>query len=1017
MSQMEQETMKLPHFNLLKKVSAKICKKNGRELLGTGTIVQLGSDFFVLTAGHCFRDSQGQQILTKDEVLVYIHREKGLEPFDVKDLQLDADLAKDASILKIDNPDNGFDFQQDIILLNDETMEDARACGYIHCYPNGRIFNFEQVGVNQWSCTDKVAESGQQAPKFLKGLSGAGLFVEQGGVLYCLGYIKSTYDELGTLDDVVVYPMTNFNLPVEDCRIGVQSIEELIGQPERAKNCNEDRMVYIQLWNKLYDAIFADEDVSEIVAEIRAQKLQYAVPKTVKQQERLEMLLLRRRTPWQESHKEAFMLSLEDRGLWLSLYGKMPPYAEGIEKLSVGTKLEQRGDTLIGTPSEDYLKLKGTDDETQYERILRAAFSLEFNVMQRLLAAWHPSGFMIARKAWMERMFGEATDSRTALETYIGNRGGKSPDRLFYATTMYNLAFAKWEERKSYKPFWDEGIDGISEVLNSIVGNIDNKKEQVFIYGIHFLPIWGGEDNTSFPESLRVLQTIINTGVTTSFRSTYLISKEDWLKVALHLFPLMPYPIVFYTLMYGDDKISRRIGQEMAYLGDYDFRRKLSELMRRMLRAINDPGTPQCLMFGLYYLSQELYVALPDHEWIDGFNESVLAKFCEPEYLDNLSYRDPLFLHVKEGTSNLRTVEYKVKVACLLAKVFDLNPILISILFADALRIDRKLIEIQELKEVLLNILSRQPLKYTHGIINRLVENNLLDEDFIQIIDSKVNSDALDFGIDAGRALGEISWAVRSLDAIARIKQEALNLDIWNCGVEDNILSDPKAIQLHCYNNEVLKWTADELSIIFDNMEKNLTILLDLQINHHTQRHFDRLHIILLMGMRSFTMSANGYDDAKRENLLGKIERLLVQKRGFAHPYTALTSSDYDVLVEGVWMLSTMIEENGIENYHSCVELLISRILLQQKEALDTCLSMLSGIVIRHKEYMIKHYYGSLIEILKKYSMVDYRQLEVSLPQIHSYMHQLAENINDGYKKNTPIDYWLNGPEVNRFNL
>lgn len=78
---------------------------------------------------------------------------------------------------------------------------------------------------------------------------------------------------------------------------------------------------------------------------------------------------------------------------------------------------------------------------------------------------------------------------------------------------------------------------------------------------------------------------------------------------------------------------------------------------------------------------------------------------------------------------------------------------------------------------------------------------------------------------------------------------------------------------------------------------------------------------------------------------------------------------------------------------------------------------MLTGIVIRHKEYMIKHYYGSLIEILKKYSMIDYRQLEVSLPQIHSYMHQLAENINDGYKKNTPIDYWLNGPEVNRFNL
>ena len=184
-----------------------------------------------------------------------------------------------------------------------------------------------------------------------------------------------------------------------------------------------------------------------------------------------------------------------------------------------------------------------------------------------------------------------------------------------------------------------------------------------------------------------------------------------------------------------------------------------------------------------------------------------------------------------------------------------------------------------------------------------------------------------------------------------------------------------------------------------------------------TQHHFDRLHIILLMGMRDFIKKEGSYDKGKCEDLLSAVERMLEQKRGFAHPYTAISSSDYETVVEGAWMLSTLIEENGIESYHSCVELLISRVLLQQKEALETCLSMLSGIVMKHPDYMAKHFYSQIIEILKKYSEVDYRRLEVALPQIHLYMHKIAENISKVYKKGTPIDYWLNDPEANRFNL
>lgn len=100
------------------------------------------------------------------------------------------------------------------------------------------------------------------------------------------------------------------------------------------------------------------------------------------------------------------------------------------------------------------------------------------------------------------------------------------------------------------------------------------------------------------------------------------------------------------------------------------------------------------------------------------------------------------------------------------------------------------------------------------------------------------------------------------------------------------------------------------------------------------------------------------------------------------------------------------------------IGLLVNRVLLQKKEGLESCMSLLYGIMEEYAEVMVKHFGPQLIEMLKRYSDdFDYQELKVRVPNVYFILRNIARWMEPMYSGERSIEYWMNAPAVNRFNI
>ena len=260
--------------------------------------------------------------------------------------------------------------------------------------------------------------------------------------------------------------------------------------------------------------------------------------------------------------------------------------AEGIKERPLAKKLDIRATTLTKSPYYGEPSLETNDDQSYYEQILRHAFTLDFTSVKKMVSVWNAKGFWKARKALFFSLFEKNDTVLKELNGYLKDTEDDIANEKFIATTIYNVIKNDFYDRKSYEQFTKIGLEGISTILAYIADNIDKRQKKVSAYGIHQRLLIGGEDVVSVPESLRLLRSIIDAGLLTSFKFTNFVSQENWMKVVKHLFTSMPYPILFYTLMYTDEKLLKRVGQEYAYTDDDDVINALPDIQLRMLDAI-----------------------------------------------------------------------------------------------------------------------------------------------------------------------------------------------------------------------------------------------------------------------------------------------------------------------------------------------------------------------------------------------------------------------------------------------
>lgn len=1006
-----------PLIKELKYVSVKIERKvagGENELLGTGTIILDGQTYYVLTAAHCFKDEEEKEVIyAKEDLELLQFYENKISHLEVKHLWVD-ESGDDVALITIGEPNNEFDYENGVKLYANELEDEAKVFGFTKDYPEGRQFKYEMANNGVWSNLNSIKETGEEPWDILRGTSGAGLFLKEDGVLLCMAFVKSTFRRDGKLNDIEMFQVSKIKRTWETALVRDDAEVNRIAM--RVRCMNKLAADYMRLWDDLYLMITDGKDLTPKLQEIRDFRKQYPYPKAVYPQERVINLLFRQKGAWDDGHKQAFLMALEDKGQWIGLYGKMPEKANGVEDIPLSYELNIRADTLVDATHYELPIYYPDEDRRTYEAIIRAAFELDFVKMRELLQAWNPTGIWLVSKSILSNLFEKDEKSQEKLLDFINHTVDVSEDERYIASVAYNLVNNGWDKQLPLKPFKEKGLDSPADMIAYMAEKIGQKKEQVDIYGIHYSTLFGNEDQYAFPESLRVVQYLVKTGLLPSYKFTYLALKEDWLKIAKQMIHIMPYPIVFYTINYPEEKLVKRIGQELVYTDDEYVAKVLPDILVRLLHAIANEATPDRYYNSMLVMTQEMYVAVAEYVWYQAFVDSVMMDFCHRIPLQNVSMSDQIYKNAKTAISYIRDVNYRAEIFIMLLKSLDKNPYLVNRLIDDALLIDKELMIGMGMEEVLCDVIKAQPLAKIYLILYKCCVADTLSDGTRTMIDGKAMDDPMTFGTDQAMALCKLSHVFREKPGLDRIKKGLLDLDIWNCGIQGERYTDASPVLIEEVNEKV-DWSREDWGRILANMRMNLELMVNNKHSEEIARHFNRQYISLLTGMRAFIKQINKrHPDYPMVDIAKDVDLQLEKLRGYNNIIVALTSEDHETVVDGTWMLWNEVSEKGVDACTAYVQLLISRVLLQKKETLETCLNLLTCMTNTYSEDMIRSFGDMLMEVLKKYSVeLDYETLAVRVPFVFSCMKQMATVMAPKYGHEAVINHWLSSDEVNRY--
>ena len=875
------------------------------------------------------------------------------------------------------------------------------------------MFKTAMVSSDTYIIKDGISATGVEFSNVMKGSSGSGIFVGYEDKILCLGYIKSRMTEMDKLDDVKIR-----RIPVEindkfDYPIRFPSIQQdrAHNRPITAQSIIE--MKYIDRWENLNNTLSNNEDAINILDEINKLRNEYPYIRSVIHQERVMDTLFRKNNQWSTCEQRAFIYALQDRGLWPTLFKELPKVGDLNNVPELKNMMLRASTFACGLTDEIYVIDKNTN-EGMYELILREAYKFEFDKMYELLNNWNPSETWSVKKALLINMFGKDEEILKSVKNFIENKNNSASER-FVASLIYNITSQQFPQPYKYTEFWENGIKAPSEIISYIASRIDKTKVQPKIFGTHSTQIWGSADSTSFPESIRFLQFIVNSGLTTKLGIYNIVDLEYWMKAFRHLIHFIPYPTVYYTLQYAEEKTVRWAGQMIAYSDDEFFIELRPNLLNTLLKALRMKHLPKHLHLGLYYLTQELYMSVHEDVWYDEFKQSILDFFVMEIDVKNVSTSDAIYKNLFSAIQCVKNIERRKEIFCKLTTKMKQNIHLIGRLLCNALWVDSKFAAIDEVSKCLWIIINKYPIYQSYNVLYEFNRVNSLTEKQKEMIDKKIAKEQLSFSKSDYIALVYLSHLVLSPQSISKIKQIVLTGDIWNCGITESYYTDPLPFHIEEFNDKVI-WTEEEWEQIRLNMEQNIKLIEKKELIGESSNFYNCMYLDLLSDMRLFMVhlkQTNGYNV---DDMINKVDANIERLSGFGNLMEALSSDDYNKVNVALNLLNIYLKNDSFEKHKSEINLIISKVTLKQSADIDNCIDFIA-FLMQHYPLKMKTNFGDLLLcLLGNYINYDFEKMNFRVPVVNHKLSLIAHCMKPEFGDDLPqIRYWTSDAVVNRF--
>lgn len=709
--------------------------------------------------------------------------------------------------------------------------------------------------------------------------------------------------------------------------------------------------------------------------------------------------------PLTEEKAKLFALAVSDIGQLPSYYNNYHKDDIELNKLPIWIQLKLREETLRGSIN----LLNIVDDFSTYEQIQRYLFHLDFSEAKGLLCKWNATGYWIQSKAMRMAVYPDLkTDAITLLKNTIEEE--TNPSEKLFEVILANFISQQWPRPYSTEEFWKYGIDGQGDFLNSMMSSLRGKEEKPKTRNWIGSSYTFGDGRGDYCKSLRILQFIINSGIFLNLPGTYIFDVAAWYRVFTNLYEHFPYPCFFYSIQYNDKDVLRRIGEDFAY--NEGLQVFNHDILLKSLSAINNIDTPQYLKNGILNITAAMYVAVNEELWFLRFTETVLLEFCE-----NLkSGNNELLSNVKFAVSSLKNPKNIEIVLRKLLEMLHDNEKVVSDIIVNNLMIDKlHVITPNDIDLHFSNYLSPNALNILYTFNRANILSSEINQELIQVV-RKSNVEELPKNRVSLFQLTNLTCDDQ--EAIEKVKQCYLSMDIWHCGVlRDNEFgwTEPKYLILNLLNDRV-SWDDNQFEVIKQNLIKNVSAYDKIHKELHKNPFMKATQVRYLSDILKYI---DGLDINRKSSLASvrdEVAALLADRTLYEDNLDFMMSdqsADVDIAFGNIY---ESVQARGVEYCKDDLDFLIDRAIMKRPIALTNNLRCIKYIMdIKSEDILRAGYTRKLNKILSIYMDSNSWQ-SLDLRFAFNYLHSIAKRLNEENKlSNDCSQFWLNNSFVKKF--
>lgn len=760
---------------------------------------------------------------------------------------------------------------------------------------------------------------------------------------------------------------------------------------------------YRNLWEETYNAITGKNDLRDIVAKLEILKMTCRFSKVIFPQENLINQLMKKE-PLTVEKAYLFALAVSDIGQLPSYYGNYHKDDVELNRQPLWILLKEREKTLRGASE---ILNDASDDWSIYEQLQRRLFHLDFSQAKRLIEDWQAKGGWVQAKAMRMAVYPEyQNEALSLLGKAIKNE--KNPSEKLFEVVLANYISGQWPRPYSTDEFWKYGLDGQGDLLSSMMSALRKKeikpKRRGWIGSTTYLGSWDGD----YVKSLRILQFIVDSGIYLSIPGSYIFDVASWYIVFSNLYEHFPYPCFFYSIQYNDKDVQRRIGEDFAYNKELqDF---VQDILLKSLDAIGNANTPPYFKSGILNITGVMYAAVNEDEWFEPFKKTVFKELIDR--LKKLQDSDDIVFNVRLALANIRKKENIEEVFQLLMEHYAINEGIVSDLITNCLSVKYLC------KSVSLSCFPNIFNKGTLDVLDVLDHyDKISDSDrdtFCRII---VDTPVDHIPHDRVALFRLVNLIRQNKEALAKVKEVFLSMDIWHCGFLNNLefgWSEPKYIRLNLLNNKIV-WNDKEFEIIKSNLIRNVSVYNKGHMFLHEDSFMKAVQVQYLSDMLKYIDGLDKTRQSELSEVRADIERLLTDRLQYMNNIDLLISEQPADVSYACGNIYEGVLSFGIQKYRNDIDFMIDRAIMKNPVALTRNLNFIWLLIDKKgKELIDLGYTDKIIKLLSVFKYSDTWNL-LDIRFAFNYLYSIAKKMNELEGSDEIIDFWMEDSFVKKF--